>query len=174
VSKAFTKDEAWEEPVVAPRAPLPDGVPNYVTPRGLALLRAELADLDAQAAQLDATQSDDDERRRQLTVVGKKRSDLVARVASAQLVDPRRQPHDDTVRFGATVTLRALDGERSGEERRFTIVGVDEADAAHGRVAFVAPIARAVLGSEVGEEVSLDTADGEELLEIVAVDYAVA
>jgi len=39
MSKAFTKDDDSPEPVlIPPRAPLPDGVPNYVTPRGLALL----------------------------------------------------------------------------------------------------------------------------------------
>jgi transcription elongation factor GreB len=53
VSKAFTKeDSAAEELVVPPRAPLPDGVPNYVTPRGLELLRAEREALEAARAQL--------------------------------------------------------------------------------------------------------------------------
>src|SRR5262249_58170195 len=48
VSKAFTKDEAWEEPIVPPRAPLPAGVPNYRTPPGLRLLRAQPADPQAE------------------------------------------------------------------------------------------------------------------------------
>ena len=51
MSKAFTDEEtAGPEPVVPPRAPLPPGVPNYVTARGLALLRAELASLQAERA----------------------------------------------------------------------------------------------------------------------------
>lgn len=47
MSKAFTSEETPDDPIVVPaRAPLPPGVPNYVTPRGLALLRAERATLE--------------------------------------------------------------------------------------------------------------------------------
>src|SRR5690606_1876965 len=99
--------------------------------------------------------------------------DLDARLASAKVVDPRSQPHDE-VRFGATVTLRTLQGERPGEERRLTLVGVDEASAAEGRVAFTAPIARAVLGKRVGDTAALRTAHGEEQLEVVAINYETA
>lgn len=170
MSKAFTKDDAWEEPVVAPRPPLPDGVPNYVTPRGLRLLREELAELEHTRQGLEGGDGDDVERRRQRSIVGTRLSELHARLASAQLVDPAAQP-GDRVRFGAHVTLRSVDGERAGEERRLAIVGVDEADPAQGRVAFTAPIARAVLGREVGETTALRTPRGEEQLEIVAIDY---
>ena len=51
MSKAFTReDEGEPAPLVSPRAPLPDGVPNYVTARGLARLEAELAELDGEIA----------------------------------------------------------------------------------------------------------------------------
>jgi transcription elongation factor GreB len=63
VSKAFTKDDAWEEPVVPPRAPLPEGIPNYVTPRGLALLHRELAQLKTERQRIDH-ETDETERRR--------------------------------------------------------------------------------------------------------------
>ena len=174
MSKAFTKDDAWDEPVVVPpRPPLPAGVPNYVTPRGLRLLRAELAELEAERHRLDSARSDDVEWRRHQTVMARRLAELTARLASAEVIDPRRQPHD-RVRFGASVMLRTVAGDRAGEERRLSIVGVDEADASTGRVAFVAPIARAVLGCAVGETVSLDTPRGEELLEIVSIDFAPA
>jgi len=88
------------------------------------------------------------------------------RIASAQLVDPRRQSHDE-VRFGATVTLRHEDGATA----RWTIVGVDEADPAHGRIAFLAPLARALTGLRVGDAGTLRTANGEASLEVVAIDY---
>jgi transcription elongation factor GreB len=170
VSKAFTKDDAWEDPVIPPRAPLPDGVPNYVTPHGLALLRAELDGLDAERQSLDADRSDEVESRRRRAVVAGRLSDLTARIASAAIVDPSRQPHD-TVRFGARVTLRTESGTRAGEERRLQIVGVDEADASHGRVAFIAPIARAILGLAAGETASLQTPRGEELLTVMSIEY---
>ena len=173
VSKAFTKDEAWEEPIIPPRAPVPAGIPNYVTPRGLRLLRAELAGLEAERHRLDADRSDEAEYRRRLAILTGRTSELAARLASAALVDPRRQPRD-LVRFGASVTLRTVSGERAGEERRLEIVGIDEADAAHGRVAFTAPIARAILGRAVGDTAALDTPRGRDLLEVVSIDYAAA
>ncbi len=97
-------------------------------------------------------------------------SDLTARIASAVVVDPRHQPRD-AVRFGAMVTLRTLSGEHAREERRLEIVGVDEAEVAHGRIAFTAPIARAILGRGVGDTAALDTPRGKELLQVVSIDY---
>jgi transcription elongation factor GreB len=170
VSKAFTKDEAWEEPIIPPRAPVPAGVPNYVTPRGLGLLRTELAALEADRHGLEAARSDGDEYRRQLAILSVRMSDLTARIACAVVVDPRHQPRDD-VRFGAMVTLRTLSGEHAGEERRLEIVGVDEAEVVRGRIAFTAPIARAILGRGVGDTAALDTPRGKELLQVVSIDY---
>ena len=170
MSKAFTKDEAWEEPIIPPRAPVPAGVPNYVTPRGLRLLREELARLEAERHRAEADRADEGEYRRRLAIVSGRTSELSARIASAALVDPRGQPRDE-VRFGASVTLRTVTGERAGEERRLEIVGIDEADAAHGRVAFTSPIARAILGRAVGDTAVLDTPRGRDVLEVVAIDY---
>jgi transcription elongation factor GreB len=170
MSKAFTKDEAWEEPIIPPRAPLPAGVQNYVTPRGLRLLRAELVALETERRRLETERADEAEYRRRLAIVAGRTSDLTERLASAVPVDPRRQPHNQ-VRFGASVTLRTVGGERAGEERRLEIVGIDEADAAHGRMAFTAPVARAILGREVGDTVVLDTPRGQDRLEVVSIDY---
>ena len=169
MSKAFTKDEAWEEPIIPPRAPMPAGVQNYVTPRGLRLLREELATLETERHRLEGERADEVEYRRRLAILAGRTRDLVARLASVVVVDPRPQPHDQ-VRFGASVTLRAVGGERAGEERRLEIVGIDEADAAHGRMAFTAPIARAILGRQVGDTVTLDTPRGKDLLEVLSID----
>jgi transcription elongation factor GreB len=170
MSRAFVKDDASDEPpIVPPRAPLPPGVPNYVTPRGLALLRAEWAMLDAERARLNADAREEAERQRQLAVVNQRLADLNMRLAQASVVDPARQDQAE-VRFGATVTVRSADGER----RTFTLVGVDEADAAEGRLAFTAPLARAVLGHRVGAEVVLRTPRGEEVLAIQEVRYETA
>jgi transcription elongation factor GreB len=166
VSKAFTSEETPDDPIVVPpRAPLPAGVPNYVTARGLELLRTELATLEHERAVLTAATEDTD-RSRKLALNAARAAALGERIASAQPVDPRRQSHDE-VRFGATVTLLREDGTTA----RWTIVGVDEADPAHGRIAFLAPLARAVTGLRVGDIGTLRTANGEEALEIVAIDY---
>ncbi len=167
MNKAFTKEDAPDAPlIVPPRAPLPDGVPNYVTARGLALLRSELAALEADRAALAASTGDDAERARRIARESARIAALAARLATAELVDPRRQPHDE-VRFGATATVR----DDAGEARRYTIVGVDEADPAAGRVAFLAPVARALQGARVGDVVTVRTGRGEESLEVLAIEY---
>lgn len=174
MSKAFTRDDASDAPlIVPPRAPLPPGTPNYVTARGLALLRDELAALEGERVRLTADRSDDPERPRALAIVTARSNELAARVAGAQLVDPHGQPRDQ-VRFGATVTLRTVEGERAGEVRTLQIVGVDEADAGAGRVAFVAPIARAILGLRLGETATLRLSRGEETLEVTGIAYGTA
>jgi transcription elongation factor GreB len=169
MSRAFLKSDTVDDPVlIPPRAPLPPGVPNYVTPRGLQLLRAELTDLETERVAAQA-EPDESERTRRLALLNGRIGDLNQRIATAKLVEP--QPHAE-VRFGATVTLQTLNGKMKGTERRFTLVGVDEADAARGLVAFTTPIARAVLGRKVGEQTSLRMGAGEEL-EVIRISYAV-
>ncbi|WP_394850157.1 GreA/GreB family elongation factor [Pendulispora brunnea] len=167
MSKAFTKDDASDDPVVVvPRAPLPPGTPNYVTPRGLAALRAEMRALDAERARLEGLDAEvHRDRARELTAVHARIRDLGERLAGAVPVDPRGQPHDE-VRFGAEITVEGEHGER-----RYEIVGVDEADAPQGRIAFVSPLARALLGKRVGDEVTVRTPRGKEELEILAIAY---
>jgi transcription elongation factor GreB len=175
MSRAFVKDDDWEDPVVASRAPLPPGAPNYVTPRGLALLHEEASELDAARARLEADAAlDDGVRRRRASVLAQRMRELASRISTAQVVDPRATAAgaDAAVRFGATVTLRARSGPDAGEVERLQIVGVDEADPEEGRIAFTVPIAQAVLGNRVGDVVQLRAAGGERRLEIVAVEYA--
>jgi transcription elongation factor GreB len=164
VSKAFTKEDAEEElVVVAPRAPLPAGVVNYVTPRGLHLLRAELAEFQAERARIDATLAEA-ARARALSVLAERKAELERRVASAVVV--LAEPHRGEVRFGTHVRVRGEDQR----ERRYQIVGVDEADASHGRVAFVAPLARALLGRKPGDVAVLRTPKGDEELEVLGIE----
>ncbi|MBO0939905.1 GreA/GreB family elongation factor [Fibrella sp. HMF5335] len=167
MSSAFLKNETADAPVVIPaRAPLPPGTSNYVTPRGLALLRQELAELETERVSVQHTAPDETERTRQLALINGRVGALNQRIASASVVDPATQPHTE-VRFGATVTLQP----KKGPDRTLTIVGVDEADASHGRVAFTAPIARAMQGKRIGDSVALRTMKGEETYTIAAIDY---
>ena len=164
MSKAFTKDDDGAEAApVPPRAPLPDGVPNYVTARGLALLHQEQASLEAERAAAEAGLRDPHERRRATAFVSARLAQIAERIASAVLVEPPSEP-PASARFGATVTVR----DEQGEERRYRIVGVDEADPAHGDVAFTSPIARALIGAEPGDEVVVSLPRGAEKLEIVS------
>jgi transcription elongation factor GreB len=166
MSRAFTKEDPWEEPIIPPRPPLPDGVPNYVTPRGLTLLRDEQARLEAERIRLEDVE--DDAARKMRVVLARRLADLAGRIATAEVIDPARQAHD-SVRFGARVTLR----DARGATRVFQIVGVDESDPDNGLVAFTAPIARAVIGCGVGDTATLRAASGDEKLTIVEIDYPI-
>jgi transcription elongation factor GreB len=165
VSKAFTKDDSSDAPLIVPaRPPLPRGVANYVTPRGLALLRAELGRLRVDRGRLESRSADPDGPR-ELAIAAARVAELEDRLACVQLVEATEPSASDHVRFGATVTIRS----EGGGERVYQIVGVDEADIAAGRVAFVAPLARALLGQRVGDVVTLRTPRGEEELELISI-----
>lgn len=165
MSRAFTKeDDGGGELLVVPRPPLPPGAPNYVTPRGLRRLRAEHTALEQARAALEA--SDQGDRLARLNVLAQRGLELAARLASAELVDPRSQPHD-CVRFGAQVRVQ----HESGEQSQYRIVGVDEADAALGLLAFSAPLARALLGKRVGELATLQTPRSSEELMVLEIGY---
>lgn len=169
MSKAFTDEEAGEAaPIVPARAPLPPGVPNYVTARGLAALHAELASLHAERARADSL-ANERERGRALGALAERRVALEQRIATAEIVPPPTESlaaEALRIRFGATVTVSAADGER-----RYEIVGVDEADPARGKLAFTSPLARALVGRTAGDVVSLRTPRGREELEVIAVAY---
>jgi transcription elongation factor GreB len=175
MSKAFTKDEPSDEPVIVPeRPPLPPGVPNYVTDRGLKLLEEERRQLLDQRAALARPEEDDDatEGKKQLRVVNQRLRDLTERIATARRVAPPARP-DTTVRFGATVTLKTVADDDGGDLRRIKLVGVDEAAESASLVSFTAPIARAILGHQPGDKVTRRAGSGEEVLEIIDVQYEV-
>ena len=162
MSKAFTKEDSTPDAVVVPaRPPLPAGVPNYVTPRGLELLEAERRALDVARSALEQLR-DESQRGPALVVWSRRRAELEQRLTRAEVVVPAAR---DVVRFGSRVTV----ADRTGRTQDYEIVGVDEADPAAGKVAFLSPIARALLGAEAGDNVTLRKPSGVERLEIVAV-----
>ena len=92
---------------------------------------------------------------------------LESRLAHAQVIDPTTVK-DDKVTFGATVTLNDIDNDT---EVVYHIVGEDESDAGSGRISISAPIARAMLGKRVGNEVIVKLPKGDREYEVVRVDY---
>ncbi|PKV75191.1 GreA/GreB family elongation factor [Pontibacter ramchanderi] len=172
MSRAFVKeDDAGEAPIIPPRAALPAGIPNYVRPQGLEKLRTELEELEAERSAVEANRENEADRTRQLTILNGKLSALNTRIASARVIDPQEQSPDE-VRFGATVKLRTVSGGKPGTIRKFTIVGVDEADVMQGLIAFVAPIAQAVNGAKVGEKLHLKLGRNEEEVEVREIRYS--
>ncbi|MGV3637921.1 MAG: GreA/GreB family elongation factor, partial [Flavobacteriales bacterium] len=139
-----------EAPFIPPRAPLPEGVANYVTPRGLELLRQERHELEQERANI---QGSDDERRRAQAALDGRLALLQERIVTARVIEPA--PQQDEVRFGCTVGLLHLNGPQAGLERQWTIVGVDEASVKELRIAFTAPLARALIGRRLTEEAEL-------------------
>lgn len=162
MSKAFTKDDDTGAPqFVRSRPPLPRGVPNYVTPRGLAALREERVRLDAERSRWE-TAGD----AAAAGTVTARMVELDARIGCAVVVPRPAGEARETVRFGASVVLvQEHKGNSDGDgdvERRYQIVGVDEADAASGRIAFTAPLARALLGRRAGETAQVNALHGQE------------
>lgn len=106
--------------------------------------------------------------KRRLREIDRRLRFLRKRLDRAQVVDPARPARRDRVFFGATVTYaRASDDAES----TVTIVGLDEADAAEGRISYAAPVARALLGASVGDLVRLRTPGGAEELEVLSIRY---
>ena len=144
MSRAFVKepdgDESFEQLPDRPISPHP----NLVTREGLARIEATLAGLQAEHAQ--ASSAGD---RAGLARIGRDLRYWTARRSSAQIVSP---PPDTTeVRFGSTVTLARDDGRR----QTYRIVGEDEADPAAGTLSYTSPVARALMGKQVGNVVQV-------------------
>ena len=166
MSRGFVRESDQEpEPFVPPRAVLPEGAPNYVTPRGLRLLHEERDMLEAEHAGLGDATAGDDEARRALGVLNKQLLALNARIASARLVEPEG---GEEVRFGATVTYRVAGAKQPAT---VTIVGVDEADFKAKRVSFLSPLAQALTGKTAGEEADLATGKAVRKLTVLHVAY---
>ncbi len=166
MSRGFVKEDDQEEPVlVPPRAAIPHGVINYVTSNGLKELKEELNTLETSRSQINA--ENETEKRRDQSLIDAKINLLKERLNTARLLTPVDLPKDE-VRFGAHVEIENLD---SGQIQKFQIVGVDEADIKKKKVAFVAPIARALTGKKVGE--LLDFKLGNELrkFKVLKIDY---
>jgi transcription elongation factor GreB len=139
--------------------------PNYVTRRGLRLLEEKLAAAQAELRRLEAA-PDDPAKDLRLAHLQRDIRYLEARIERAIPVSAARQPKDE-IAFGAVVDVR----DPAGAHHRFAIVGEDEADAEHGRVSWVSPLARALIGAGVGDVVLWRRPAGEVELEIEAINY---
>ncbi|HEY2031847.1 MAG TPA: transcription elongation factor GreA [Myxococcales bacterium] len=95
---------------------------------------------------------------------------LEDRLARAEIIDVTKLSGERVV-FGATVKLEDPD---SGQKVQYTIVGETEADLKKGRISITSPIARGLIGREVGDTVSIRAPGGNreyEILEVVFVEY---
>jgi len=95
--------------------------------------------------------------------------EIEQRLGNAQVIDPSSLPDTGKVVFGATVELVPVDG---GQQLRYQIVGDDEADIRQGLVSINSPIARALIGRAVGDEVEVVAPGGARSFEVLAVRFA--
>jgi len=153
---------------------------RFITPEGLARLRAEYDELFGverpkivETVSWAASLGDRSENadyiygKRRLREIDKRLGYLAKIMKQAKVVDPAKQPSRDEVRFGATVELADEDDNR----RILTVVGDDEADAAKGRIGWSAPLARALIGAKVGDERIVRLPAGEKAYEVIAIRY---
>lgn len=150
MSVAFRRD--GDEEHLEPRfeIPIPPG-PNRVTPRGLTLIAARVAELEARIAGLTGEEA--------LKVARRDLRYWQTRQITAEVVPPATGA---CVAFGTMVTFLL-----NGQNRVLSIVGDDEADPAQGLIAFSAPLARALMDAEVGEVLPFGGRD--DALEVLAI-----
>ena len=143
MSRAFTKeqddrpDDLGERPVSPHR--------NLVTPKGLALIDAELLGLQQQLAQANIAG--------ERSAIARLSRDLrywTVRRETAELVRP--DPASDVVRFGMTVDLE----DEDDNQRSWTIVGEDEADPSKGRISHISPVAILLFGKPLYELITIN------------------
>lgn len=162
-------------------APLPAGTRNYITPAGYHRLKTELVQLlnverpqVVQTVSWAASNGDRSENgdyiygKKRLREIDRRIRFLTKRLDLAEVVDPAtRTEATDQIFFGATVRY----ADARGAEHEIQIVGVDEVDPAHGKVSWIAPIARALMKAREGDQVLLKTPTGTEALEVVEISY---
>lgn len=95
--------------------------------------------------------------------------DIEYKLSVAQIIDVSQMDNTGKIIFGTTVTLIDVDTD---EEKRYQIVGDDEAEIKSGRISVNSPIARGLIGKMEGDEVTIVTPGGEKTFEIDKVDYA--
>ena len=143
MSRAFVKESDQDAGEPLPELAISPH-PNFVTADGLRLIEARVAALEAELR--DARAGSD---KALLARVNRDLRYWTQRRATARVVPPPSSL--DVVRFGVTVVLRFADAT----QRRFKLVGEDEADPPRGLVSFVSPLATALAGKEVGDEVEV-------------------
>ena len=153
---------------------------NYITPTGHQRLKDELLQLldvdrpaTVQIVHWAASNGDRSENgdyiygKKRLREIDRRIRFLNQRLEFAHVLDPSTRESTNQVFFGATITyLNSLN-----EQRTIRIVGVDEVDVEHGDVSWISPIAKAMLKKSIGDEITLETPDGLETLEILDVQY---
>lgn len=180
MNKAFVRESDDDDDELQQPPDIPSGTRNYITPAGHARLKEEFEHLVkrerphvVEIVAWAASNGDRSENgdyiygKRRLREIDRRIRFLTKRLDIAEVVDPLRQGDNDQIFFGARVTV----ADEDGQESTYTIVGVDEADVARGRISWISPLARALIKSREGDSIRFQSPLGIRELEIVEVLY---
>ena len=153
---------------------------NYITPAGLAALRARydhllgserpeiVAIVSWAAGNGDRSENGDYiYGRKRMREIDRELAWLARRMKAARVVDPAQAPDRTRAWFGATVTI----ADEDDNHRTVTLVGDDEQDPSAGRIGWSAPLARALRGAAPGDLRTVRLPGGEKEWEVLAVAY---
>jgi transcription elongation factor GreB len=154
---------------------------NYITPEGHAAIEAEFQQLlkverpeVVRVVSWAAGNGDRSENgdyiygKRRLRQIDSRLRFLMQRMDLAVIVDPATQQGLEKIFFGAWVTLYSL---KNDTEHTYRIVGKDELEPSLGYISWVSPLARALLGKQIGDVVKVIAPAGEDEYEVIAVQY---
>lgn len=162
MSRAFVNEDNAAAQADQPVERQVSAQPNYVTPTGLTLLQAKVAEvqnlLNEQSAKGELA-----DKQRQADLERDWRY-FNQRLQSAQLVVPASST--DKVQMGAWVKF----ADDQGNEQRVQLVGEDQADAASGLINWGSPLGRALLGAQVGDEVLWKRPVGDLVIEVLGIE----
>lgn len=180
MNKAFTKEKDTEDDDEPLPTPVFSEGKNYITVQGYERLRGELLSLIdderpkvVEGVHWAASNGDRSENgdylygKKRLREIDRRIRFLTHRLEMAEIVNPSIHHGSEQVFFGATVTY----ADQQANERTVTILGIDEADNAVGQISWIAPVARALLKSRVGDQVNLLTPQGIQVLDVLKVQY---
>lgn len=156
---------------------------NPVTPEGYTVLQQKLEhekgtvrmqivkDIEEARAHGDISENSEfeDAKERQALCDGRIRK-LESLLATAEVVDITKIPARDRVVFGCWVVIENVD---SGEERKYRLVGEEQANVEEGLLSYKSPIARALIGRSEGDEVDVVTPQGKVAWEVVGIHYGI-
>ncbi len=165
MSRGFVKEDDLElAGTNLPERPVSEH-PNYVTPQGLNQLEQFVEKLANEHRAL-SPKSEDPTVGQKLASIERDLRYYEARLEKAILVEPASEKPTSAV-FGTAVTVE----DENGDQHRFNIVGEDEADASINKVSYVSPLAKALIGHKVSENVLWKRPAGDLTLEIIDITY---
>ena len=165
MSRAFVKENDLEHAGIdIPERPI-SNEPNYVTPNGLKLLNTHIDGLEIEREELK-NKKDDPIAKQKIAIIERDMRYYASRIESAILTTPWVEDHS-IVLFGAKVTVEDEEGQLSTYE----IVGEDEADIHKAKVSYLSPLAEALIGAKLNDEVTWGKPMGDTYLTIQKIEY---